>query len=620
MASPPRRDLFRDGERSSAAAVRQSVERIVASPLFCTSPRLCRFLQYITEETLAERSVGIKEYSIGVDVYERGANFDPKIDAVVRVEAGRLRAKLARFYANAPADVPVRIELPKGTYVPVFGPVGQAEVATDAPDRRSRPGLVPATIALFAAALILVWFLVHQAHRAGPIRVAVLPLVSGGEPDMDRLATGLVEQLTGDLGGEGGFQVCSRSKTAAFSGSHDLAAIGAGLQVDAVMEGSLQRTDDGVRLSVHLVDVSDGFQLWSQTLDSTSGHLPDFQARAAALVTRTLRARFAGWNGRLNSPLTADREALSLYQKGNEAWLTQRRSGLEESVALYHSAIQRDPRFGKAYEGLAASELYLADLDRENAAGHVARAKEAALAALRLDDHLDDAHARLGNIYFRREWRLTEGEEHLLRSVVLAPGSAPPTRWYSLLARAHNRYSTAQEELQYGIMANPASEILQSELGLLHFQAGRFEEAEFQLRRAQAVDPNYPLTRQLAALLYEHAGRLEEAAAEFRACAGFGELHRYCLAGLGHVLAHSEKAEESRQIARRLAEADPPSLMLAAVVYAGLGDRERALGALEDGYRVHDLELPFCRLDPRLRVLREEPRFRAILSRLGLGT
>ena len=539
----------------NAAAVRQSVERISVSPLFSASARLCRFLQYITEEVLADRSQEIKEYSIGVDVYGRGVDFDPKIDAIVRVEAGRLRAKLAKFYTDCPPGVPVRIDLPKGSYVPTFKSLDQTPVTVCAQPRPGRRGFVLALTGLLVAVLVFLWFPGHEWRRSGPIRVAVLPFLSAGGLDADHLAAALVEQLTGELAGEGGFQVSSRSKTEAYKGSHDPAAIGTGLRVDAVIEGSLQRTDAGVRLSVHMINVADGFDLWSQTLESPADHL--FQTRAVSLVTRTLRARFAGWNGSLSRPLTADSQALVWYQKGNEAWLTQSRSGLQESIVLYHSAIKRDPRFGKAYEGLAASELYLADLDPKNAAIHLSSAKEAALAALRLDDRLDDAHARLGNIYFRREWEFVEGEDHLQRTVTLAPGSAAPTRWYSLLARLHGRYSRAQEELEYGIIANPTSEVLNCELGLLHFQAGRFAEAELQLRRADAVDPNYPLTRQLAGLLHEQAGRLDEAVAESRSCAGMSELRRYCLAGLGHVLARSGRTEESRQIARRLSEAAP---------------------------------------------------------------
>jgi TolB-like protein len=603
------------------AEVRESVGQIVASPLFQTSERLCRFLQYISEETLAGRSERIKEYTIAIDVYQRPPGFDPKTDAIVRVEAGRMRTKLEQYYATAGAGITVRVALPRGSYVPLFTCVRAPVPPLQPVASKSNRGKWAAplvTCVVVAALLPILWFWRRPASGQPQLAIAVLPFVSINGAETDRIARGMVEELTGALAQENGVLIASRSESDAFAGKIDLAAVGARLKVGAVLEGSVQTAGAGVRATFQLVTVADGFHVWSQSLDSLPGRRPEFQSRACSLIVRTMRAKFLGLKGGLHRPLTQNMEALSLYLRGAEAWATQRPSGLREGLGFYQDALQRDPGFAKAYEGIAASELYLADFERESAAEHIARAKQAAVNALRLDERLEDAHARLGNIYFRREWNFAEGEQHLKRSLILAPGQAPPTRWYSLLARLRKAYSEAQEELEYGLMANPRSEILQSELGLLHFQLGRLDEAQRQAANSAEIDPNYALTRYLMGLLHEAAGRLDDAEAEFRAGAGIGELRRYCLAGLGHVLAQRGRTKEAEQIAQQLTEASPPSLMLAGVVYAGLNQKERALSALEEGYRVHDLELPFCRLNPGLKSLQSEPRFRDLLSKMGV--
>lgn len=601
-----------------------SVAQITSSPLFNPSERLCRFLRFIVAETLAGRSDGIKEYVIGVDVYGRSARFDPRADAIVRVEAGRLRAKLTQYYLGEDHGLPVHIALPRGTYVPVLTPVGPAASAgTRARDtvRRWDKRAILAGAGLFmAAAMAVLLLILGFSKEPSQPSIAILPFASVNGADTDRIARGFVEQLTSTLASEIGVRIANRSESDTFSGNLNLRAIGAKLKVDVIVEGSVQSSGEGVRATINLIRVDDGFNLWAQSLESLPGRLSEFQERAANVVARTLRARFLTLKGDWRGPVARNSRAMILYARGHEAWLTQDASGLRESLLHYRDALREDPTFAKAYEGIAASELYLADLERGRAAEHVALAKEAALQGLRLDERLDDAQVRLGNILFRREWKFAEGERYLKRALVLAPGAAPPTRWYSLITRLRNDFSDAQEELEFGLMANPRSEIMSSELGMLHMQAGRLEEARRQAAHAITLDPNYSVSRQLSALLAEGAGRLDEAESEFRSCAGMSELRRYCLAGLGHLLGEGGRTDEAEQIADRLAKAEPPSFMLAAVVFMGLHDKERALSALEHGYDVHDLELPFCRLDTRFRTLRSEPRYRAILAKLGLNS
>ena len=380
---------------------------------------------------------------------------------------------------------------------------------------------------------------------------------------------------------------------------------------------------NGVRtasaLTVQLVSSRDGYNIWSQSYESLPGRVAEFDEQVSNLIARTIRARFGGLpESRFTRPQSRNAAAAAQYSKGYEAWLTQRKAGVLESLEFYKRSVEQEAGYAKAYEGIAASELFLASLDDQNAAEHVNRAKAAALKAISLDDRLADAYGRLGNIFLRREWNFVEAERHLQRSVVLEPGYPPVTRWYSEATRLREKYQDARTELENGLLANPNSEIIETELGMLDFQLDMADSAETHMRRALAGHPNYRPAHLLAGLLHERAGRFSEAEKELRSCSNESEFGRLCLAALGHVYGAQRKRQETINVARQLEGFASRSMSLAAVVYLGLGDRERALNAVEQAYSERDKFLPLVKIDPRFRPLWLEPRFTAILHRLGL--
>jgi serine/threonine-protein kinase len=609
--------------------VRAAVERIIASPLFSESRRLSGFLRYLVEETLAGRSDRIKEYNIGVEVYERPQDYDPKTDAIVRVEAGRLRGKLAKYYASEGSSDPVRIKLPRGTYVPVLVRAGPPE------PRRSRSAwplgtrLGKVTVIGFGALAILAIGVFRHPSRDRALSrdtalpsLAVLPFLNvTGDSETGRFATDLVEELTSRIATENVFLVASRTESDQFSKSPNLQEVASKLRVSVLLEGSVRRDSDRLGVTVQLMAARNGYQIWSQTYKSLPGRSAEFRETVSDLIARTLRARFGGLSElRLTSPLSRSEEAMSSYLKGREAWLTQRKAGLFDSLNEYLRAIEKDPGFAKPYEGIAASELFLASLDQDKADDHVARAKAAAQKAIALDDRLADPHARLGNIFLRREWNFVEAERELQRAVVLEPGSSPITRWYSEAARLREKYEDARTELENGLLANANSEMIETELGLLDFELDRIAEAEVHIRRSLAVHPGYRLAHWVAGLLLERAGQFGEAEHELHGCANESEFGRLCLAALGHLYGVEQKRRESNQTLRQLEASANRSMSLAAVVYLGMGDRDAALEALERAYAERDKFLPLVKIDPRFRPLQFDTRFRTLMKRLGLPT
>jgi TolB-like protein len=584
-------------------AVREGLGRVLASPGFAKAHRLSRFLQYLVEETLAGRQDVLKEYTIGVEIYQRKLDYDPKIDAIVRVEASRLRTKLKQYYGGIGKDDPVRIDLPPGGYIPVLwnGPLASTVVraeprpVTARPARRRCLVLAAAAVAMIALVTLAAFRLVSGGGQT--LSLAVEPLANlTGDAEMGQLAAEVTQQFTNALAQVEGFSVKTHSRDAS-----------------ARIEGSVERAGDRACVLLRLVR-PDGYQAWSRKYVSLpDAHVP-FTDAVSQLAARTLRAQFAGDPARLHAEAhSATPEATALYLKGHELWNTQLGPGVEQSAALFHQAILRDPRFARAYEGLSASELYLRDLDPKDAQGHLSRARQAAQQAIALDDRLSEAHARLGNIRLYLDWNFPAAEQELLRAVILNPGRSEISRWFALAAQLRHHDSEARHELELGAIANGASEVILTELARMDFEAGDRASARRLQRLALQADPRYKLAHLLAGRMHQAAGEFDLAAREFRSCQSPGTFGIRCTAALGELCARTGQTAEALRIARSL-----PLFWLAALVYLGLNDRVLALRALEQSYSAHESELPWISVDPRFAQLRGEPGYQRLVRSMGL--
>jgi serine/threonine-protein kinase len=382
-------------------AVRAEIERITASRYFAGAERLSRFLRYIVQEEMEGRGGQIKEYAVAVEVYGRKPDYDPKSDAIVRVEAGRLRIKLEQYYTHEGRDDAVHIEVPRRSYAPVLSWQSKPE----APHQLPRRWLYITAAILVVTSSWLYW----RSWRAGSnvrfFSLAVLPLVnlSAGD-EMARFSESLTEEITNRLAATEGLRVAARTSASQYQGKpRDVSSIGRALNVGAVLEGSVQRSGSQVRLTAQLVATADGYHLWSEEYQKDEAHLLDFERLAASTIARTLGGRFAGLTPVEARQTTRSQKALNWYLRGHEVWLTQKRPGLLQSVDYYQKALAEDPSYADAYAGLAASALYLDSLDPQPNQW-IARARDAATRALALNDRLADVHARLGNIYLYTDW------------------------------------------------------------------------------------------------------------------------------------------------------------------------------------------------------------------------
>jgi adenylate cyclase len=256
----------------TADAVHQQLHRIVKSRIFARSKELCRFLQFAVEQKLRNRSVRLKEYLIGVTVFDRGETFNPGTDPIVRVQARRLRSKLSLYYeAEGRADS-VLIELPCGGYVPVF---------------RLRTAIAPQT----ARASIPT----NGAPAATRRSVVVLPFMNIGPEENERFSDGLTEELTHVLSRESGLRVMSRTSAFCFKGrTDDIRSIGERLGVDALVEGSVRSEGNRLRVSAGLIDVADGGLLWSEVYERSTDQVFAVQENISEQIAKRIAAHLKG--------------------------------------------------------------------------------------------------------------------------------------------------------------------------------------------------------------------------------------------------------------------------------------------------------------------------------------
>ena len=265
--------------------VRLQLDRVLASDTFVNAARLSRFLRYVVERTLAGEADGLKEYAIGVEVFDRDGDYDPRIDSIVRVEAARLRAKLAEYYGGPGAADPVIIQMRKGGYTPCFEERGAGPArATD----RVRPAvlLLAAAVSVFAVTAAWRGGVAGREHGGSPLSIAVLPFAHYSTSAADeRLAARLTDGVTSELARTGAVSVVSHTSALQFAGAHrPLREIAQALDADLVMEGTVLTEGDRVRIQARLVDGARDRKLWVEEFVGRTADPDELQRRIAVAV------------------------------------------------------------------------------------------------------------------------------------------------------------------------------------------------------------------------------------------------------------------------------------------------------------------------------------------------
>ena len=482
---------------------------------------------------------------------------------------------------------------------------------------------VAVIILVAAAARWLEW---DRATSKPVIRsIAVLPLDNlTGDSGEEYLADGLTDELTTNLAKISSLRVISRASAMQYRKPHaSAAAIARALHVDAIVEGSITRSGDRVRIQAQLIDAASDRHLWAEHYERDVRDVLTLQREVTAAIADRIQARLtererAGLA--IARPVNPD--AYRAYVVGRVRWNQRTPATLEQGIESFQHAIEIDPTYSAAYAGLA--DCYAALGYGSYLAPKVAfeRARAAALRALELDGELADAHATLGYTKFYYEWDFAAAERELQLAIDLSPSSVTAHDWYGVYQTAMGQFDAARAELQRAQQSDPLSIAINTDIGFVEFYSGNYDVAARQLRATVDMNPSFPLAHLWLGRVLEAQRHDDAAIAELQAAGKVLVDWPVALAALGHVYGTAGRRVEARQILdhlRALATQRYVTPYGVALVQAGLGDRSAAFESLEQAVADRSNWLVWLKLDRRFEGLRSSPRFDAILRRVGPG-
>ena len=494
-----------------------------------------------------------------------------------------------------------------------------------------RPRAVTTAAVALTAAVLLgtgAWLTSRPTSpAAAPMRtLLVMPLVSppgeaGGEPPY--FAEGLTEALIAEIGGTGIDRVISRTSAMAVVRGRKTPRVVAGeLQVDGILDGTVNRTGDRVRLSVRLLKAATGREVWS-----TSQERP--ASEAAALVASIAAAVAGGMNHpmsdeaarRLSSVRAVRPDVQEAYLKGRYEWNARTEASLRRAIDHYQSAVRMDPTYAPANAGLADcyNQLGTVMVGSGSPAGFRPMAAAAAIKALQIDSTLSEAHATLG--YIRHyEWQWSESEREFKRAIELNPSNALARIWYANLLASLRRFPEALREVERGRELDPFSLVVNTNVGWTLSYAGRLDEAIAQYRKVLAIDPTYVQARLRLGEALVETGKFEEALAEFEETArltGGGLSSRTAIAGVYALTGRRTHARALLDAILRDARGRYVSPSTVADVYERLGLVDAAFEWLERAYAEHSNHMAYLAVEWHP-GLRPDPRYAALMRRVGL--
>jgi len=459
-----------------------------------------------------------------------------------------------------------------------------------------------------------------------PRSLAVLPFISLGPKDTDEyLGLGMADALITRLGNIRRIIVRPTSAVRAYVGqTPDPVAAGRSLGVDMVLEGSIQRAGERIRVTVQLVSVHAGAPVWGERFDE---RLPDLFAvqdsislRLAAALVSTLTAEEKVRIGRRH---TEDHDAHDAYLKGRYHWNTRTEDGLKKAVRHFDQAIARDPRYALAYAGLADCYTLLgsAGYGALPAKEALARARAAAVKALDIDPELAEAHTSLALVKFRLDWDWAAAETEFRRAVQLNPGYASAHHFYGLYLSAVGRATEAIASLRLAQELDPLSLIIGAALGRAFHFARQCDPAREQYLKTLEMDADFAEAHMNLALVYAQGSRFAEAADELRRAMAIAGRRPLLQAILGYVYGLSgdrERAERTLDELHALSVEGPVPTLYLVYPHIGLGEAARAFELLEQAYEERSGLLVYAKVEPIFDPLRADARFKDLLRRMGL--
>jgi len=475
-----------------------------------------------------------------------------------------------------------------------------------------------------------VWKLVEVKWRGSPAvgatsiqSLAVLPLENlTGDPKQDYFADGMCDALITELSQIKKLRVISRTSVMQYKDKHESPAqIAQELGVDALVEGSVLRSDDRVRISAELVQPQTGQNLWAHSYERTVTDILALQSDVARDIVTQIQIQLTQpEQERLAKTRTVVPAAYDAYLQGNYYVAKRTGEAVTEAVADYRQAIQLDPTYAPSYAGLAGALTLAADYKDVPSSQVLPEAEAAAVKALQLDDNLAFAHAVLGQIRaYRLEWPGVLDE--FKRAIELNPGEANSHHWYALALASAGRSDEAISEMKLAQELDPRSLIINANLSWVYYLAGKYDEAVAQAQKTVAMDPSFAVAHGYLGQAYLAKGEYANALQELQRALALSGNETSFKAELGNAYAVAGKKPEALGILHELlqmASRQYVSPLSIALVYVGLDERDEAFQWMEKAYDERSVRLINIAVHPGFASLHSDPRFAALVQRIGL--
>src|SRR5262245_8852098 len=452
--------------------------------------------------------------------------------------------------------------------------------------------------------------------------IAVLPFDNlSRDPDNAYFVEGIQDEILTRLAKIADLKVIARSSTLRFQNKGDLPQIAQQLGVAHLLEGSVQKVNDQVRVNVQLIKAANEAHLWAEVYDRKLTDIFAVESEIAKTIANTLQAKLTGSEQHaIAARPTENTEAHQLYLKGRFFWNKRTGNDLRKSIDYFGQAIAADPNYGLAYAGLADAYVLLPGYTGGSPHDCYPKAKAAAKKALELDDTLAEAHTTLGMAIWSYEFDFAEANKEFQRAIELNPNYAIAHQQYgNILLVPLGRFDDGIAEGKRAVELDPLSLAINSDLGVNYHFAGRYDEAIAQLRKTLEMDPGYYFAYVNLAQALEMKGPREAATEEYQKARALND-DPAVLGFLGHTYGSSGNKTEALKILEQLKELSKKRYVSAysfALVYLGLGDKEEALRWLDQSYQDRaGSDIGWIRVDPLLDPLRGDPRFEALAEKI----
>ncbi len=584
----------------SVESVQAQLQRILSSNSFALSERQKRFLSFAVQEVIEGRGTQLKEHRIGVEVLERTASYDPRLDPIVRVQAHLLRSRLQAYYQTEGREDPILIEFPKGTYVPVFR---QREAKVPQPGRTR----------------------LRQRSPEEWRTIAVLPFADlSPEKDQGYFCEGMSDELVSTLAHMEGLRVVFRAPDFQSGGTPDVLGSGRRLGAGTVLTGSVRKAGERIRVTAQLRDVADGCHLWAEIYDREMKDVFAIQNEVSRAIANALRvALVERHEAQFLRRHTKSPEAYNLYLKGRyyqDRWRSG--WGLEKTIEYLKQAIAEDPEYARAYAALAESYSLAVFYGILPPRDVMPAARAAATRALELDEGLAAAHTALGVVQSIYDWDWAGAEEQFNRALELEPSNANTLYWHAHYLELMGRLEEAIAEKRRTCELDPLSVLIRLNSAIALYLNGNYLESIEQSRRTIELDPQFAGGYWGLGLAYERQSNYQEAIQALEKAAELSGSSPWVTGALGRCYALAGRRDEAARLLDELKELSSRryvSSVSMALIHIGLGENDRAFEGLEEAYMQRDVRLIYLNVNPAYETIRSDPRFQDLVERVGLA-